>query len=124
MDVGQGHLVLGKVARELSAEETALIKQLHPSADLDNAVTYNRVLLSGVVYTCSLYRRGTTTNDSVICFMDGSGMTIGMAEKYVSFCSTTCRNCKNQCTHVVVVKHHSIISDVCRHIHSIDNHAR
>lgn len=122
-NAGQGHLVLGKVSQptQLSNAEVTAVHQLCPSATLEGALTYiyNRVLVSGVVYTNLSYRQ-SSTNDYTLLLKDG---TIAKAVKYLSFCSSSC---KTPDTHLVLVYPHKLLysSTGCRHIHHISDSVR
>ena len=114
LDAGQGHLLLGKVSgsTELSDGEVAAVKHLCPSATLEGALVYFRVLVSGVVYTNQSYRQ-SSTNDYTLAFNDN---TIGKAVKYLSLCSSSCM--RTYTAHIVLVNVCQIHSNT-RHIHRI-----
>lgn len=126
VNAGQGHLVLGRVTEpsEVTDPELMEVRKLCPSAMLEGALVYHRVMVSGVVYSNESYRRSATTNDYTLCLQDGTQKTIGTALKYMSFCSKDCKSCTAFCQHVVLVNLHDIITHTARHIHSIANHAR
>ena len=64
-DVGQGHLVLGKLAtsKELVEAEAKAVRDAFPCGNLEDCIVYSRILISGVMYTSTSYKRSTSTND-------------------------------------------------------------
>lgn len=75
--------MLGRVDRctNLTSEELEAVTRLCPDlhAVTDDAVIYYR-LLSGVIYTNSMYKQ-ECTNDYTLSFVDG---TVGITLKYIS----------------------------------------
>ena len=131
VDAGNGHLILGKISRgcDLSdVEEAAVFKQF-PSANLKDCMVYNRILISGVIYTATSYRRSSTTNDHLVCIKHGSNKAIGSAVKYLSFCTKECLSCSKCCYHIILVDIHHILQSnlstdtitkaTARHVHQI-----
>ena len=110
-DVGQAHLVLGKVAtsKELVEAETTAVRDAFPYANLETCSVYGRILIPGVMYTSTSYKRSTTTNDHTICLKVGEQKLFGSAVKYLSLCTYNCTKCSKYCTHVIIVKTYSVI---------------
>ena len=71
-NAGQGHLVLEKTSKlsELEDAEVVAIRGTFPSANLKDCIVYNRVLISGVMYTSTSYKRPITTIDHIVCWKD------------------------------------------------------
>ena len=109
-DIGQGHLVLGKLvnSNELVEAEATAVCDAFPRANLANCVLYSRVLISGIIYTSTSYKRSTTTNDHTVCLKEGQQKLFGSALKYLSFCNYNCTKCPTFCTHVIVVNTYSV----------------
>ena len=134
-DVGQGHLVLGKLAtsNELVEAETTAVRDAFPGANLEDCIVYGRILISGVMYTSTSYKRSTSTNDHTVCLKQGQQKLFGSALKYLSFCAYNCTKCPTFCNHVIIVNNYSVIpylisSDTitgatAQHIHRV-SHSR
>jgi hypothetical protein len=107
--IGQGHQVLGKVMRlsALSGTELAKLRALLESVDDGKCIVYGRVLISGMLYSNSMYNRSDVTNDSIVSL---SNNVIGTVQKYVSCCEqecTSCRECEGTyCKHFAIVAIH------------------
>ena len=91
-DVRQGHLVLGKVvnSNELVEARATVVCDAFTSANLANSVLYSRILISGIIYTSTLYKRFTTTNDHIVRLKEGQQKLFESALKYVNFCKYNC----------------------------------
>lgn len=135
-DLGQAHLVLGKLTKSngLTDAEATAVREIFPSAKLEDYVVYSRVLISGVLYTSTSYKRHTATNDHTLCLKQRLQKLFGSALKYLSFCTHNCTACSIFCTHVVIVHSHSILPCVistdtitratAQHIHCICSQPR
>ena len=132
-DIGQAHLVLGKLAtsNELVEAEATAVRDAFPCANLEDCIVYSRILISGVMHTSTSYKRSTTTNDHTVCLKQGQQKLFGSALKYLSFCTSNCAKCSTFCTHVIIVNNYSVIpylisSDTitgatAQHIHCISH---
>lgn len=130
-DLGQAHLVLGKLTKSsgLMAAEVSVVQETFPSAKLEDSIVYSRVLISGVMYTSTSYKRSTTTNDHTLCLKQERQKLFGSALKYLSFCTHSCTACSKFCTHVVIINNHPIVPSListdtitgatAQHIHCI-----
>lgn len=105
-NLGQGHLVLGKVCStaELTADEEAAIADVLSEANIKQGKLYHRVLINRVLYTSSSYHRCLSATDNVFCFVEGAMKFIGCAQKYVSVCSMNCNDCSAPCHHFAIVE--------------------
>ena len=125
MNLGPDQLVIGKIYKstDLSGEELAIISERFPSINLSRCISYNRLLISGVLYTSTSYTLATTKCDYLISFKVGSSRAIASVEKYLSFCYESCQKCSDfsYCQHIVLAKHHRILHTIGHHIHCITN---
>ena len=91
-DVGEGHKLLGKVMKYsvLTTTELDKLPSNVPDVDVSKCIVYGRVLLSGVVYTSSIYHRSEVTNDSMVRL---KSTEIGTIQKFMSCCRKDCTSC-------------------------------
>ena len=104
-DLGQGHLILGKIIEPsvLTSVDLVAIQGICSNLDQQTAKIYHRALISGIVYTTANYARSKVRKDNILCF-DRSGQKIfGNAQQYVSFCTNQCTQCPQPCKHVVLI---------------------
>ena len=104
--IGQGHQVLGKVARlsTLSGTELAKLRALFKSVDDEKGIVYGGVLISGTLYSSAMYNRSDVTNDSIVPL---SSNVVGTVQKYVS-CQQGCTSCceGTYCKHFAIIAMH------------------
>ena len=108
--IGQGHQVLGKVMRSstLNGTELAKLEVLLKSVDAGKCIVYGRVLISGTLYSSTMYNRSDVTNDSIISLSSNGSTLIGTVQKYVSSCQQGCTSCceGTYCRHFTIVAVH------------------
>lgn len=110
--------MLGKVNKKdpVSADMAAVVLRLQPNAQFNGALSYNRLLLNGIVYSSSSYKRTSCTDDSILIFEDDS---VGQATAYISCSGRNCDDvsCTEKCYHIVVVNLYNTASKRC-HIYT------
>ena len=108
-NLGCNHLIVGKKLdhNSLSEQDVIAIKQLLPNADIKKAIVYNRVLISGIIYTTTAYNKSTLRNDSIVCLCEDNERIFGIAKQYVSFANEDSVSDE----HVVLIYGLEILSD-------------
>ncbi len=93
----------------LSHDELAIL-QKEPLTLMKCAV-HARLLVSGVLYSSSLYTRSGITDDSVVTFLFKGKLTVGVIRKFVSCCDESCNGCADAtfCSHYMVVDTYPIL---------------
>ena len=92
----------------LSDTELGKLKVLLESVDEGKCIVYGRVMISGTLYSSTMYKRSDVTNDSIVSLCTrGGSLIIGTVQKYVSCCRLGC-TCNEDvyCGHFVVVDLH------------------
>ena len=103
--------MIGKTltSSDFTNEEVTLIELKQPDVKLDSSIVYYRLVLNGVMYSSTSYRRQSITNDSVLYFCDGESKYIGSARKYLSVCKTDCTSCCSPCSNLIIADTFEII---------------
>ena len=109
-NIGQGHQVLGKVMRSstLNGTELAKLEVLLESVDAGKCIVYGRVLISGTLYSSTMYNCSDVMNDSIISLSSNGSTLIGTVQKYVSCCQQGCTSCceGTYCRHFTIIAVH------------------
>ena len=97
-------MVLGRIldASVLTPPDLMAIQEICSCINQSTVKVYHRVLISGTVYTTSNYIRSKIRNDYILC-MKRQKKIFGSAKQYISFCRSTCTNCRKPCQHVAIV---------------------
>ena len=79
-------LSIGKVMRSstLNGAELAKLEVFLESVDAGKCIVYGRVLISGTLYSSTMYNRSDVTNDSIISLSSNGSTLIATVQKYAS----------------------------------------
>lgn len=131
-DLG-AYLVLGSLKNRsvlTSIEETA-IKELDSAIDIQTIIVYYRVLhvAQGTLYGSTGYIRQIKRNDTILCLKQGTSKSFGVAQCFISYCTTSCSDCVKPCHHAVIIKLYDVVSEAistdnitaatARHVHCV-----
>lgn len=128
-DLGQSHLVLGKISNlsSLLPDELALLLS-NCAIQQSTAKVYHRVLISGILHTTTSYLRSKVKSDCVLCFRQNGERIFGNAKHYLSYCTTSCTDCMKPCMHSVIVMCYQILpldfrtdGTIFRHVYRISS---
>ncbi len=106
VDLGKTHLVLGKYGcDDLTSQETSLIQDLIPNANLNTAIIYHHVMINSYIYSTISYQRRTNCSDNLLCFIKQNTKSIGSTIKFISLCKSICSSDRLMpCQHVIVLE--------------------
>lgn len=82
-DIGDGHLVLGRKFSfsHLKEDDISAVLSIYPTADLLGCIVYQRLLISGVLYTSAAYSRSQIKCDYLLCVIKGSSKKHSLSTK-------------------------------------------